>query len=185
MTEPLPDAQSTTHAFGPYGRGLMLTCQGLSIAGGLLFVALVVMSIVSIVGRKLISAPVPGDVEVLQMVAAAASASFFAYCHMSRGDVRVDFFTSRASDRLVHALDTLASTLVGLFGLVLTWRVWAGAKGALASLESSAVLGWPVAAAQFAMVPGFTLLALAGFYMAVWHGRQAVPDVATETGDAA
>ena len=36
------------------------------------------MSIVSISGRKLFSAPVPGDVEMLQMCAAFASSSFFA-----------------------------------------------------------------------------------------------------------
>ena len=49
------------------------------------FVALVVMSIVSIVGRKLASAPVPGDVAHTAMTAAFASALFFAYCHIRNG----------------------------------------------------------------------------------------------------
>ena len=57
------------------------------LVASLVFVALVVMSIVSIVGRKLLSWPVPGDVEVLQMCAAFASSSFFAYCHLINGDV--------------------------------------------------------------------------------------------------
>ena len=56
---------------------------------GAALVAVVVMSIVSIVGRKLFNAPVPGDVEVLQMFAAFASASFFAYCHLMHGEVKV------------------------------------------------------------------------------------------------
>jgi len=46
------------------------------------FVAIVAMSIVSIVGRKLFAWSVPGDVELLQMCAAFASAAFFAYCHL-------------------------------------------------------------------------------------------------------
>ena len=68
--------------FGPAGRVLLQITKVVAIAGGLVFVALVAMEIVSIVGRKLFAAPVPGDVEILQMCAAFASATFFAYCHL-------------------------------------------------------------------------------------------------------
>jgi TRAP-type mannitol/chloroaromatic compound transport system permease small subunit len=40
--------------------------------------------------------------------------------------------------------------------------------------ETSAILGWPVWIAQALMVPGFALLAAAGFYMFVMHLRLAV-----------
>ena len=59
--------------FGPGGSTLLAWSKRLAIAGGLVFVGLVLMSIVSIVGRKLFAWPVPGDVEVLQMCAAFAS----------------------------------------------------------------------------------------------------------------
>jgi hypothetical protein len=36
------------------------------------------------------------------------------------------------------------------------------------------ILGWPLWIAQILMVPGFVLLALAGFYMAVLHLRHSV-----------
>ena len=75
------------------GRALQVACKAAAIAGALVFVALVAMSIVSISGRKLFSAPVPGDVELLQLCAAFASSSFFAWCHLNLGDVKVDFFT--------------------------------------------------------------------------------------------
>lgn len=77
---------------GPYGRILLATAKWLAFVGGLIFTGLVIMSIISIVGRKLFNTPVPGDVEVLQMFAAVASAAFFAYCHLMRGEVKVDFF---------------------------------------------------------------------------------------------
>ena len=37
--------------------------------------------------------------------------------------------------------------------------------------ETSMILGWPVWVAQILMVPGFLLMALAGFYMVAihWH----------------
>jgi len=162
---------------GGYGRGgrvLLALSKYLAIAGGLVFVGLVGMEIVSIVGRKLFGWPVPGDVEVLQMCAAFAAASFFAYCHMVNGDVKVDFFTHNLPPAVVASLDAIGSLLVGLFGALIAWR---GAAGALAIKEvgeTSAILGWPVWLAQALMIPGFVLLALAGFYKAAQLLRAAV-----------
>lgn len=160
--------------FGPAGRLLMLLCQVTAVAGALVFTALVAMSIVSITGRKLWSAPVPGDVELLQMCAAFASASFFAYCHLNRGDVKVDFFTDRLPARAVHALDATGSLLVGLFGALIAWRTGAGALMLEQAGETSMILSLPLWMGMALMVPGFVLLALAGLYMAAWHLRCAV-----------
>ena len=74
---------------GPYGHMQFVTAKWFALTGGLIFTGLVIMSIISIVGRKLFSAPVPVDVEVLQMFAAFVSAAFFAYCHLMRGDIKV------------------------------------------------------------------------------------------------
>jgi len=165
---------SAAISLGPAGTALLATCKYLAIAGGLVFVALVVMSIVSITGRKLFSWPVPGDVEVLQMCAAFASSCFFAYCHMINGDVKVDFFTHNLAPAKVHTLDALGATMVGLFGGLIAWRTASGAIAVKDVGETSAILGWPVWIAQVLMVPGFTLLAAAVFYMCVFHLRAAV-----------
>ena len=160
--------------FGPGGRAMLAWSKNLAIAGGLVFVGLVVMSIVSIVGRKLFSWVVPGDVELLQMCAAFAASSFFAYCHMVNGDVKVDFFTHNLAPRTVARLDAFGSLLVGLFGALIAWRTAAGALSIKEVGETSAILGWPVWVAQALMVPGFAMLAAAGFYMCVYHLRVAV-----------
>ena len=167
MQEPIPGAGpgSTTQAFGQVGKVLFRATKVSAILGGLVFVAIVAMSIVSIVGRKLWAMPVPGDVEMLQMAAAFASASFFAYCHLNGGDVKVDFSTAKASPATVYRLEALGSLLVGIFGALLTWRSGVGALSMQASGETSMILGWPVWIAQILMVLGFLLLALAGFYM--------------------
>jgi TRAP-type C4-dicarboxylate transport system permease small subunit len=157
--------------FGPWGRVLLGVSKALAALGGLAFVALVAMSLMSIVGRKLIAMPVPGDMEILMMVAAAASATFFAYCHLEGGDVKVDFFTARARPQTVHRLDALGSLLVGAFGALIAWRSAVGALSLRDAGETSAILGWPVWLAQAGMVPGFVLLALAGLYMSVQHLR--------------
>ncbi|MDO8418581.1 MAG: TRAP transporter small permease [Rubrivivax sp.] len=167
---------------GPYGRWLERACKVAAIAGALVFVGLVVMSIVSISGRKLLSMPVPGDVEMLQLCAAFASSSFFAWCHLKQGDVKVDFFTECLPARQVHALDAVGSLLVGLFGALIAWRTAAGAAALQATGETTMILGAPVWLGQALMVPGFVLLALAGCYRAAqhWHGtRRRQPASAT------
>jgi TRAP-type C4-dicarboxylate transport system permease small subunit len=169
---PAPAAASGA-GFGPFGRGLRRACQAAAIAGAFVFVALVLMSIVSITGRKLFSAPVPGDVELLQLCSAFASASFFAWCHLNRGDVKVDFFTEGLPRRWVHRLDMLGSLLVGLFGALIGWRTGAGALMLADTAETTMILGLPLWLGQALMVPGFALLALAGFYMAHWHFARA------------
>lgn len=167
------DAAGGASEFGPVGQLLLTVSRWAAILGGVIFVALVVMSIVSIVGRKLASAPVPGDVEILQMVAAFASALFFAYCHMKRGDVKVDFFTAKMSPRIVQTLDAFGSLLVGLVGLLLAWRTAAGAITVQQSGETSMILGIPQWISQALMVPGFALLGMVGLYMTVhcWNLR--------------
>jgi TRAP-type C4-dicarboxylate transport system permease small subunit len=160
--------------FGRTGQLLLAACKVAAIAGAAVFTALVVMSIVSITGRKIWSTPVPGDVELLQVCSAFAAASFFAYCHLSRGDVKVDFFTDRLPLRGVHALDAVGSLLVGLFGALIAWRTGAGAAMLANAGETSMILGLPLWWGQALMVPGFALLALAGFYMCVWHVRRSV-----------
>jgi TRAP-type C4-dicarboxylate transport system permease small subunit len=117
---------------------------------------------------------VPGDVEVLQMCAAFASSCFFAYCHLINGDVKVDFFTHNMAPRKVEAMDALGSLLVGLFGALIAWRTAVGAIAVKEVGETSAILGWPVWIAQGLMVPGFALLAAAGFYTFARHLRDAL-----------
>lgn len=175
MQEPIPGAASADPGadFGPFGRALLATSRVAAIGGGIVFVLLVLMSIVSIVGRKLAAAPVPGDVEVLQMCAAFACAAFFAYCHMTHSDVKVDFFTAKSSPRTVHRLDAFGSLLFGLVGALLAWRSALGALSVRASEETSMILGWPLWIAQALMVPGLVLMALAGFYMMAHHWSQA------------
>lgn len=168
-----PGSDSPASSYGPGGRALLAASKYLAIAGGLVFVGLVAMSIVSITGRKIFAAPVPGDVEVLQMCAALASSCFFAYCHLVNGDVKVDFFTHNLAPRKVHAMDAFGSLLVGVFGALIAWRTAAGALVVKEFGETSAILGWPVWIAQGLMVPGFLLLALAGFYTFLMHLRQA------------
>ncbi|MBI2355071.1 MAG: TRAP transporter small permease [Deltaproteobacteria bacterium] len=159
------DPFTTSDAFGPLGNFLLKVSRFFALTGGLIFVALVLMSLVSVVGRKLFSFAVPGDVEMLQMCSAFALSSFFAYCHLIHGDIKVDFFTHNMAPHRVAFLDAFGSLMVGLFAVLIAWRTGAGAMSLKEAGETSAILAWPVWIPQALMVPGFILMALAGFYM--------------------
>lgn len=169
---PCPGDDHAAHpcppGFGRFGRALFRLSQALALAGGLVFVALVAMSIVSIVGRKIGLGPVPGDVELLQMSAAFAAAYFFAYCHLQGHDVRVDFFTARWPRAVRAGLDVASSLLLTVFGGLVAWRTAVGALSLQASGETSMILGLPAWMPLALIVPGFVLLGLAGACTA-WH----------------
>lgn len=171
---------SSTPAFGPWGQRLHGLTRVFAIAGGLGFVALVTMSIISIVGRKLAAAPVPGDIEIMQMGTAVASAAMLAYCEMEHHHLRVDFFTTRLSPSARHRLDALSHLLLAIVAAVVAWRTGAGAASLKEAGEASMLLLWPVWTVVAAMVPSFALLALAGIYNAglYWHAA-GMPDLPT------
>lgn len=156
----------------------MAASRVLAIGGGLIFTALVAMSIVSIVGRKIAAAPVPGDVEMLQMGAAVAASTFFAHCHIAQRNIRVDFFTVWLPAAWRDGLDAAGSLSLAIVGALVAARTWAGAATLREFGETSAVLAIPVWIGQSLMVPGFSLMAAVGLYMAVWHGRRIVAGVA-------
>ena len=151
---------------GPWGMRLHATSRAFALAGGVLFLVLIAMSLVSIVGSNLFSAPDPGDFELLQMGAAVAAATFFAYCQMSDGHVKVDFFTAWMPARLRAFLDGLAALLMCVVALLISWRTAVGAVASFESGEASLMLGWPGWIAIALIVPSFILFALTGLYIA-------------------
>ena len=176
-----------TAAFGPWGQRLHGLTRAFAIAGGVGFIALVAMSIVSIVGRKLAASPVSGDIEMMQMGTAVASAAMLAYCEMEHHHLRVDFFTTRLSAAARHRLDALSHLLLAVVAAVVAWRTGVGSASLKEAGEASMLLLWPVWTVVAAMVPSFALLALAGLYNAGHYWRaaaQAAERAATDGGRA-
>ncbi len=158
-------------ALGPWGQRIHATSKGFAILGGVGFIALVLMSLVSIVGRKLASTPITGDIELMQMVGAVAAAAMLPYCEMERHHLRVDFFTTRLSQDVKHKLDAISHLLLALVALLVAWRTGVGALSLREAGEASMMLLWPVWTIVAALVPSFLLLALAGFYNAASYWR--------------
>lgn len=160
-------------ASGPWGRNLHRLTRAFAVAGGVGFVGLVLMSLVSIIGRKVAAAPVPGDIEIMQMGGAIAAAAMLPFCEMERHHLRVDFFTARLSPRAKYWLDALSHLLLALVAATIAWRTAVGALALREAGESSMMLLWPVWTVVAALVPSFALLALAGLYNALAYAGAA------------
>lgn len=74
------------------GMGLYQVSKGMAIVGGFLFIALIVMSCYSLVGRKLGNGGVLGDIEIMQMGCAVAASLFLPFCTLMSEHLKVDFY---------------------------------------------------------------------------------------------
>ncbi len=159
---------------GATGTLLFWLARVFALGGGMLFIAIVLMSLVSILGRKLIAMPVPGDIEMLQMGTAIASAAILPYCEMLGGHLRVDFFTANLRPRLRGLLDAFSHLLMALVAALIAWRTGVAAGALRAVGETSMMLSWPVWVAWAALVPSFVLFSAAGLYNAVRECKRSV-----------
>ena len=165
--------QQTGAAGDAAGRWLEHVCRWFAIVGGAVLVAMTLMSVASIVGRSLFGKPVPGDFELIQIGCAICVAAFLPSCQMQGGNIIVDFFTVRSSERTRAWLDSFGALLVAVVMLLVGWRTGAGALAVKASGETSMIMGFPSWIGYAFMVPGFALTALAATYNAysAWCGR--------------
>jgi len=137
---------------------------GFAMAGGFTFCALIAMSLVSIVGRKLFATPVQGDVELMQMGAAIGAAAFLPICEMHDNNIKVDALTSwmRASTRA--ALDTVAHLMLTVAAAAITWRTGMAVIDAYSSGEVSTLLSVPMWQPVALLLPSLALLTVCGAY---------------------
>ena len=151
---PGPDSASDDRAAGALER----LARAFALAGGMLLVAVVAMTVGSVFGRYLFGVPVPGDYELTELACGIAVFAFFPHCHVTRGNVVVDFFTSRLRPRYRTALDGLhAIAFTAVAGLV-TWRLFVGGMRKLEDGETTLFLEVPIHSAYFAALVSAGLL---------------------------
>lgn len=140
--------------------------NGLAWLGALIFIGMVVMSIASIIGRKLGLFLIVGDLEILQMGAAVASACFFPLCTLRGDNLRVDFFTEGLQKSKKVRLDALADLLLALVMALLTWRTIDQAKELHANAETSTLLAVPMWIPVSLLTPVLLITMVCAFYRA-------------------
>lgn len=148
-------------------RALVLASKGFAITGGLGFIGMVSMSLVSVVGRKLWSAPINGDVEIVQVVTAVAAAALVPYCTLSGEHLKVDFFTEHVRPALKNKMDAVAYALMTAVFVLIAWRTGLRAVEIRDSGEVTTLREIPVWLPVLGMVPSLVLVAACSAYRSV------------------
>jgi TRAP-type C4-dicarboxylate transport system permease small subunit len=132
-----------------------------ALAGGIVLLGVALMTSWSAASGWVFSRPLPGDVELTEMLVAVAAFAFLPYCQLTRANVTADIFTARAGPRTV-ALLALLSALIALgFSLLLTWRMYEGLLDYRKYVETTTILRIPIWYAYLPALASLVLLALA------------------------
>lgn len=158
---------------GWVGRALHTACRSVGVCGGMVLVALILLTVTSIVLRELTGRPIPGDFELVEIGCAIAMFAFLPYCQLVGGNVMVEFVTARAPAPLRSLLDTLSNLAYTAIAALLTWRLALGGRDIFNYSETTMVLGVPVWWAFVPIVPSVALLAATCAYT-TWRSMQRV-----------
>lgn len=107
--------------------------------------------------------PVPGDFEMVQMGVALAVFAFLPFCQASRGNIVVDVFTAKFSDRAQATLDAFWDVVCAAMMGLIAYAMWPGVADAWRSGEETMVARlplWPALAVSAALVAFLAVVAL-------------------------
>ena len=154
----------------PVGRALHFSSRMAAILGGFIMTGLTIMVVISVLGRWLISSPIYGDFEMVEMGTAISVMLFLPYCHMNRGNVIVDLFLSWAPKRAQIFFDIVGSIALAAIAGMLSWRMVLGGLEMVDYNETTYILALPLWWAFPFAVGSMGLLCVCAVYTAVHDG---------------
>jgi TRAP-type C4-dicarboxylate transport system permease small subunit len=139
-----------------------------AIAAGLLLIFITLMTVISVIGRDTIGKTIVGDFELSGAAAGAAIALFMPWCQFKRGNILVDFFTTKASESAQAAMERFGALLLALVMALMTWRTTLGGLAAWTSQSGTMMLGFPEWIVYACMVPPLALTAVIALYQVIF-----------------
>ncbi len=133
-----------------------------AIAAGVLLTAVTLMTCGSLIGRNFAGMTIVGDFELSAAAAGAAVALFMPWCQFQRGNIIVDFITTKASPLTQQRLDRLGALLLAAMMALLAWRSTLGGLSAYRSGSGTMLMAFPTWIVYAAMVPPLALTAVIG-----------------------
>ena len=149
-------------ALAPFLKILQTLAKLCAMLAGLLLTGITLMTCASLIGRNTTGVTLVGDFEMTGLAAGAAIALFMPFCQLRRGNIIVDFFTSRLSDETNTRLDRFGALLLAVLFALLAWRTALGGLNSYATNSETQILGFPEWTVYLVMVPPFALTAVIG-----------------------
>ena len=134
---------------------------------GLLLTGITLMTCYSLIGRNTTGATISGDFELTGVATGAAIALFMPLCQLKRGNIIVDFFTAKVSERINAQLDRFGALMMSATFVLLSWRTSLGGLSAYETQSGTMMVGFPEWIVYATMVPPFMLTAVIALAQAI------------------
>lgn len=168
------DEPLTEHAHPvPVPGWLIALCRWFAAIGGLVLLAMMLMTVVSVTRRTVLGAPIPGDFELVELASAVSVFCFLPWCQITGGNVLVDFFTMKSGPRVNHLLEALGDLVYLLIGALILWRMIPGALEFREYNEQTMVLRIPIWWSFTVILPAVALLIVTTAFTLLGHLREA------------
>ena len=149
------------------GRYVEAMAKSVAILGGLFLVALVALTILSIVGRQLLSlglGPIPGDFELVEIGCAFAIFCFLPWCQYMGGHAVVDIFVAGFSRETNRVLELFWNTVMTGASCLILWRLFVGMLDKKNFGETTLILEIPLWVSYSMGLLGATVFVLVSLY---------------------
>lgn len=140
----------------PLGKVTRWLARWTAVAGGVVLIAMVVVIIVSVVGRAMIWAglrPIAGDYELVGVGMGFAVFAFLPWAHLERGHALVSIVTDRFPQVVNSWILVATDLMMFVAAAFIAWRLYAGMMDKFAYKETTLLLrmplGWGYAAGFF------------------------------------
>jgi len=115
----------------------------LALGGGALMLGAIAVTLISVAGRYGLNAPLPGDFELVEMIAALGIFFFFPYAHATNSNIVVRFFTDGMALRRKQILDLVHDVIFTAVAALIAWRLAIGLADKFHTGESTMLVRIP------------------------------------------
>jgi TRAP-type C4-dicarboxylate transport system permease small subunit len=161
------------------GRGVYGLARYVAIAGGVVLTAIVIITVLSVVGRAFIWAglgSIRGDYELVEAGVGFAIFAFLPWTHLTRGHAVVSVFTDFLSARANAWIMVVSDALMLAIAAFIAWRHWLGTVDKFNYGETTLLLRMPLWWAYAAGMVGAAVFVIVAVYVLVRSIREALSD---------
>lgn len=147
-----------------------------AILGGLVLLAVVVMSCISITGRFIGKlgfemGPIPGDTELVEFGIGFAVFAFLPWCQLRRGHATVDLFQNLLGPKTNRIIDFISDVLMFVAASLIAWRLCLGMLDKKSYSETTWILQIPLWNGYAAALVGAVVFVLVSAFCVLRSGR--------------
>ena len=140
----------------------------MAVLGGLALIGMIVIVVVSVVGRAFIWAglkPILGDYELISIAMGFVVFSFLPWAHLMRGHALVTLVTDNFSVRVNAWILVVTDLLMLIASSFIAWRLFIGTTDKFANRETTILLGLPMGWAFALSMIGAVVLVIVAIFV--------------------